>query len=182
MTAPLDDRPACRLHRLRPGDLATAAGECGDLFPDSAWRLAAVGRLLDAPGCFALMARAAETAVGLVLARTVADECEILWLVVVPARRRQGIGHRLLRAALRHAAGLGARTAYLEVSEANHAAVALYDSEGFRPCGRRPSYYREGPDGETHDALILKKVLESADGRRPPTSVHGMKKAESRTS
>jgi [ribosomal protein S18]-alanine N-acetyltransferase len=182
MTTSRNDNPAPALELLGADGVAGVAGRSEDLFADPTWNAAAVARLLAAPGSFALLARAAGRAVGLVLARTAADECEILWIVVAPDWRRRGIGRRLLQAALAQAAVLEAQTAYLEVAEANRAAVALYDAEGFLPCGRRPGYYAGAPDGGLCDALILKKVLDSTAGRRPSTTVNRMKKEETRSS
>ena len=159
MTTSPDLRPACRLQRLRTDDLAAAAAQCPQLFPEAAWPVAAVRQLLETPGCFALLAATSKGAAGLVLARTAADECEILWIVVASACRRRGIGRDLLQAALWQAAGLGARAAFLEVADANHAALCLYAREGFRPCGRRESYYGNPTGGAEGDALILRKSL-----------------------
>ncbi len=214
MTAPRPDkavRPSYRLHELRAdavdlgaANLSTGAGHHGDddLFLDSDWSPAAVAALLEAPGCFALAARAGARARGLVLGRAVARECEILWLAVAPAHRRRGLGRRLLQGALDQAARRGAETVYLEVAVANAAARALYEAAGFQCCGRRPGYYAAGPGigpgtgpgpgpgndagddaaGGSGDALILKMALASAEEREPPRREIGMKKAEAQTS
>lgn len=182
MTIRREAWPACRLQRLDADGLAGASGQAKELFPDSGWTAAAVGELLDAPGCYALLASVEGCAAGLVLARTVADECEVLWIAVVPARRRRGIGRGLLQAALDRAVRNGAQTAYLEVAEVNLAARALYDATGFRPCGRRPDYYQDHPNDQPCDGLILRKVLERTAGRRTPCSANPMKKAEAQRS
>lgn len=103
---PLGDVPACELQRLGAADIEKVAGHCRNLFEDGTWCAAAVERSLDAPECVALLARTAEQAAGLVLARVAADECEILWLVVLTPWRRKGIGRSLLQAVLRTAARL----------------------------------------------------------------------------
>ncbi|MDX1421749.1 MAG: GNAT family N-acetyltransferase [Kiloniellales bacterium] len=214
MTAPRPDkavRPSYRLHELRADavdlgatNLSTGAGHHGDddLFLDSDWSPAAVAALLEAPGCFALAARAGARARGLVLGRAVARECEILWLAVAPAHRRRGLGRRLLQGALDQAARRGAETVCLEVAVANAAARALYEAAGFQCCGRRPGYYAAGTGtgpgpgpgpgpgndagddaaGGSGDALILKMALASAEEREPPRREIGMKKAEAQTS
>ena len=129
------------------------------LFHDTTWTVAALEQVLAAPGYFALLAHTAERAAGLVLARTAADECEILWIVVDPSFRRRGLGRRLLRAALCRAASQGACAAYLEVAETNRAAIALYRAEGFQVCGRRAGYYRDPRGGRSGDALLFEKAL-----------------------
>ena len=56
---------------------------------------------------------------------------------VDPARRRSGIGHRLLQALIEWARQRGARRLRLGVTESNEAAVRFYETHGFVPTGRR---------------------------------------------
>ena len=182
MTPSPGDGAVCELHELRAGEVRVMAQHSRELFLDTTWNAGALEQVLAAPGYFALLAHTAERAAGLVLARAAADECEVLWIVVGPSWRRKGLGRRLLRAALRRAAGLGASTAYLEVALTNCAAIALYRAEGFRACGRRTAYYRNAQDGRIDDALLYKKTLESDEGqgRRRPTERTNTCKSETR--
>jgi len=124
------------------------------VFPvGEAWNTAVFAELLASPAVLALI----EEGGGLVLIRRAADEAEILTLGTEPARRRQGVARRLLSAALEWAATSGATQVFLEVAESNAAARALYAALGFKPCGRRPSYYGDGAD-----ALILRLALQAA--------------------
>ena len=125
---------------------ACAAIHAAAFPPGEAWDAAAFAGLLASPGVVGLI----DPAGGLVLARHVADEAEILALATMPEARRQGIARRLLGAALRQAVAAGATRVFLEVSEANQPARALYAAAGFAACARRPRYY---PDGS--DALVL---------------------------
>ena len=95
---------------------------------------------------------------GFALGRVIADEAELLTLAVVPESRRNGIGRRLLAAFDATATGRGARSAFLEVSADNTAAIALYGSAGYRPSGRRRDYYA-APGGRRIDAMIFTKPL-----------------------
>ncbi|MFP5354788.1 MAG: ribosomal protein S18-alanine N-acetyltransferase [Gemmatimonadota bacterium] len=76
-------------------------------------------------------------------------------IATAPRARRQGMGRRLLRHALASARARGAHVVFLEVRESNHAARALYESEGFTGVGRRARYYAH----PVEDALILRKEL-----------------------
>ena len=126
--------------------------------PDERWGVVALRAMLALEGAFGLMAGAEEPEDhapgrirGFVLARAVAGEAEILTLAVDPAARRRGVGRLLLEAALAEAIGRGASVLFLEVSEANAAARALYARAGAAEVGRRRRYYADGSD-----ALVLR--------------------------
>jgi ribosomal-protein-alanine N-acetyltransferase len=114
-----------------------------------AWTEDALRKLLKTPGSAAFATQG-----GFVLVRTAGDEAEIITLAVAPDVRRRGIASALLRSAAAHALKAGARTMFLEVSESNEAANALYARAGFREAGRRKSYY-----GPSDDALVLRGDL-----------------------
>jgi ribosomal-protein-alanine N-acetyltransferase len=125
---------------------ACAAIHAAAFPPAEAWGGGAFAELLAAPGVHGLI----DEAGGLVLMRQAADEAEILTLATMPEARRRGIGRLMLSAGLDWAAASGATRVFLEVSEANAPARALYEAAGFTACGRRRRYY---PDGS--DALVL---------------------------
>lgn len=85
---------------------------------------------------------------GFVLARQAAGEGEVLTVAVDPASRGCGLGRELMDAVIRHLRGDRAEALFLEVDEANRAALALYTRLGFRQVGRRPGYYRQFGGGE----------------------------------
>jgi ribosomal-protein-alanine N-acetyltransferase len=97
---------------------------------------------------------------GLVLARVVAADCEILTLGVAPPWRRRGVARRLLSAALAESRRAGARAVFLEVAEDNPAAQAFYRAEGFTRVGLRADYYRR-PGAAPVAALVLSCRLEA---------------------
>jgi len=93
--------------------------------------------------------------VGAFSGEVVVDELQIDNLAVAERWRRQGIGRALLKSALSHASGLGARAATLEVRAANASARAFYEKERFTPVGLRRRYYVNPPD----DALLLSREI-----------------------
>lgn len=116
------------------------------------WAEAEFADFCASPSCF-LVPHAA----GFALGRAVADEAELLTIAVLPDARRTGLGKLLITGFLDEAARRGATSAFLEVSEANESALALYRGAGFAMVARRRGYYRDGP---THvDALILKRCV-----------------------
>jgi len=117
------------------------------------WSARELAELLSQPGVVAI----AESD-GFILIRIVLDEAEILTLAVLPAARRQGLGHRLVGEAAVAATQAGAARLFLEVAEDNAPARTLYDRAGFRQIGRRKAYYAQG-DGSRTDAMVMSRNL-----------------------
>lgn len=119
------------------------------------WEPGAIADLLAMPGCLGWIALADDDdPAGMILARTAADEAEVLTIAVLPPFRRKGVGGCLLTAAAGAAVKAGAGALFLEVAGGNDKALALYARHGFHEVGRRPRYY-----GGTTDALILRRDL-----------------------
>jgi ribosomal-protein-alanine N-acetyltransferase len=93
---------------------------------------------------------------GIIVFRTMADEAEILNLVVASGVRRQGIGSRLLEEAIRTSKAERAQKIFLEVRESNEPARSFYVRRRFIEAGRRREYYRE----PVEDALVLFRKIE----------------------
>lgn len=118
--------------------------------PRERWGVDSFSLQLALPGVFGLL----DPRGGVLLARVIADEAEILTLAVEPRARRQGVATALLNQARAEAGRRGARSVVLEVSVGNRAARDLYGRAGFVEIGRRLRYY---PDGS--DAMILRAEL-----------------------
>jgi ribosomal-protein-alanine N-acetyltransferase len=129
---------------------------------DEAWSATDFATLLASPGVFARLAVEGEAPLGFILARTAADEAEILTLAINPAHRRKGGGRALVEAAAEVASAAGAETMFLEVAEDNAPALSLYETCGFRTSGRRAGYYARG--ATRIDALALRRDLNRPSG------------------
>jgi ribosomal-protein-alanine N-acetyltransferase len=123
--------------------------------PEEVWSETVIALHIGLPGGFGLI----DARGGMVLARTIMDEAEILTIGVIPESRRQGLGAELLRAAMNRAAALDARSMFLEVAEHNATARALYTRFGFAEVGRRKRYYANGDD-----ALVMRVALSTPHG------------------
>ena len=66
----------------------------------------------------------------------------------------QGLGRRLMEAAVCSARGLGFERVELGVMEGNERACRLYRSMGFRECGRMPDAFRFR-DGSSQDEILM---------------------------
>ena len=98
-----------------------------------------------------------EQAAGFALSRGAADEEELLLLGVSPEHRRCRIGTKLLERLFSAARVRGATKLFLEMREGNPAEL-LYNRHGFRPIGRRPSYY-SSRSGERIDAITFVRIV-----------------------
>ncbi len=133
--------------------LATLHARCFE----KGWDQTALRPLLATPGVFGhLILDGTETApVGFVLARSLAEACEILTIGVVPELRQSGHGTHLVNSVLTEAKRRGATSVTLEVADDNMAAIALYHRVGFSVVGRRPGYYRR--EKGRVDARIMRR-------------------------
>ena len=120
----------------------------------SPWSADEIGALLARPEVFGI-----GSAGGFILLRVMAGEAEVLTLAVAPSERRQGLGRALLTAGLAAGRDAGAESAFLEVAADNVAAIALYETAGFRQVGRRRGYYSR--PGGAIDAMVLRLDLNS---------------------
>lgn len=126
------------------------------------WGAASIAKTLSLPGAFALLLRdttpAGRISAGFVIIQVVADQADLLTLGVIPGLRRRGYARRLLEGALVRAAGLGAKTVFLEVAEDNPAALELYRWAGFETMGRREGYYRDA-EGRRIAAVTMRRAI-----------------------
>ena len=123
------------------------------------WSAGELAGLVRQNGVILRSAPDAQQPLGFILIQSVLDEAEILTIAVAPSARRQGLGRILLTEAETAAQAGGVRKIFLDVSQNNSAALALYRSEGFVETGCRPAYYSDGSD-----AVLMEKTLPALDG------------------
>ena len=150
-------KPSLEVRALTPARARDCAAIHAASFP-FAWSFGEFERLLAAENVFADGAfdSRGKALFGFALSRQGADEAELLSIAIDPAQRRAGFGGKLMRAHLAQAERRGVRAMFLEVEEANAAAVALYKRLGFAQVGRRENYYRLA-DGGKAAALVLRR-------------------------
>ena len=134
------------LRRMEDADLPTVM-EIDAMCLPRPWSEAIWRGELDSPyGLYLVIEDRGEVS-GHIGVRHVLGELHITTIAVRPEYRRRGHARALICAAL--AAYPKARCVHLEVRPTNAAAVALYESLGFRTTGRRPRYYGD------EDALLM---------------------------
>jgi [ribosomal protein S18]-alanine N-acetyltransferase len=113
--------------------------------------------MLSLPGVWLVMASMDGSDAGFALARSMADEAELLLLATHPQARRRGVAGALLRAVVAEAQARGIVRLHLEVRAGNEA-VQLYRREGFTKVGERRNYYR-GRNDQLFDAQTFSKTF-----------------------
>ena len=86
------------------------------------------------------------------------ERAHLVLLAVRPARRRTGIGRRLLDWLLESARTAGMASIHLELRASNEAARRFYRAMGFCETVLVPGYYRSG-EGRKEGALRMLRVL-----------------------
>ncbi len=93
--------------------------------------------------------------VGFLAGRVRKGSLTIHGVAVDRAVRRHGVGRKLVREAVARARAEGLGALVLQVGVANGAALALYESEGFRIVQRVAGYYAAGVYGGERDAYRM---------------------------
>ncbi len=140
-----------RIVPMAPAHVAQVAALEQQTF-SAPWDAASLRAELENPLSLWLVAVEGDTVAGYIGSQSVLGESDMMNLAVAPDRRRQGIGRALVERLLWELAEDN-HCLTLEVRASNTAAIALYESLGFRQVGRRPKYYQHPPE----DALILRK-------------------------
>jgi ribosomal-protein-alanine N-acetyltransferase len=135
----------------------------GMLFGPDAWSEAQVREELtgERRSAWVVTGEGAEAPVlGYAVTLAAGDVADLQRVAVHPEHQRRGFARLLLDAAVASARADGADRMLLEVSAANTAALALYETAGFEEIDRRRRYYRDGTD-----AVVMRLPLAGAGGR-----------------
>ncbi len=114
---------------LRPIDDILAAHRASGRFDPQLWQLARLNGRPAAPAGCILLSHVRQGAM-----------LEIVYMGVVPACRRRGVGALLLRRALARCREVDARQLMVVVDERNEPAKRLYERFAFRPVTRRDAF------------------------------------------
>lgn len=159
MTSPPNLEPLCRLRRGVPSDLSALVHLEASSFGGDRVSARSFRRWFDDRGALLLVLESKArpqvlNGYALTLLHWRGRVARLYSLAVEPRLRGQGLGMRLLQASMDEARRRDFEELRLEVSEANRAALALYEKADFQRFARRPGYYADGSD-----ALRLRRSL-----------------------
>ena len=120
------------------------------------WSESALADSLDDPCARMLVALYGGAVCGYVCIMLTDDNGYIPRVCVRPAYRRRGVATCLMDAAEAAAKVFGCTAITLEVRESNSAAIALYESLGYRPLGKRPGFYTDPIEA----AVVMSKPID----------------------
>jgi ribosomal-protein-alanine N-acetyltransferase len=106
-----------------------------------------------------------QTPIGYALGWWVIDELQLLAVGTLASARRRGVARALLEHVVRVASAAGGERLLLEVSSDNVAAIALYESAGFRAFNVRKNYYA----ATRRDAIEMERVLRGPSSDPDPS-------------
>jgi ribosomal-protein-alanine acetyltransferase len=134
------------IREARPGDIEELARLEESAFATDRLSRRRLKALAASATAALLLARSGGRLLGyaLVLTRRGSRAARLYSLAVDPQSTGRGVGSRLLAAAESAARTRGATSLRLEVRVDNAAAIRLYEGKGYRPIGRRESYYQDG--------------------------------------
>lgn len=115
------------------------------------WSKNAVRETMERENAFFFVAECAGVICGYAGSYHAADEGYITNVAVAGRMRRRGTGRALVCALMEKAKEMALSFLSLEVRVGNIAAIALYESLGFKNLGRRPRFY----SNPTEDAYIM---------------------------
>lgn len=107
------------------------------------WSESALADSLDDPCARMMVALYGGAVCGYICLMLTDDNGYIPRVCVRPAYRRRGVATALMDAAETAAKVFGCTSITLEVRESNSAAIALYESLGYYPLGKRPGFYTD---------------------------------------
>ena len=96
--------------------------------------------------------------IALILSNFVSNECNLLYIGVVPSSQKKGAGGLLINNLISDCKARGFEKIQLEVRKNNHSAIFLYEKNGFNLEGLRKNYYPDGDHRE--DALLYTYYLD----------------------
>ncbi len=140
---------------MQESDLPDVAAIERRCFSDP-WSLSALAESLEDPCARMMVALYSGVVCGYVCIMLTDENGYIPRVCVLPAYRRRGVATALMDAAEAAARVYGCTDITLEVRESNSAAIALYESLGFQPLGKRPGFYTDPIEA----AIVMSRPVE----------------------
>ncbi len=123
------------------------------------WTASVFEEFLQNPLTFGLKIKKNKSLSGYILWTKIADEAEILTLVVDPSYQRKGIGSALITRLCETLKDKGILRLFLEVAEDNVEGLSFYPKHGFVFLSKRPRYYPREENGYISALNFVKDLI-----------------------
>lgn len=144
------------IRKMKDTDIASVAQMEREIFPDP-WSEKALTDSYRQKQTLLLVAYEDKKLIGYLIMYYALEDGEIARIAVVPEKRRQGVGARLLME-LENLCGVnGITRLLLDVRESNEAAVSFYTGYGFKKDGLRRRFYSD----PVEDGILMSRDLQS---------------------
>jgi len=150
--------PTAELRDIRTCPPQLCAALHLELFGKEAWSARSFEELFNLPSTFGGCLVEKNIFLGLYVAQSVLETCELLTLGVLETFRGQGNGTLLVESFLSVAIKKKARSLFLEVRKDNLFAVSLYLKKGFSIIGERVGYYNR-KENKKANALTMGRFI-----------------------
>lgn len=148
---------------IKDDELSNIAAIHKDSF-EKAWDEGELASTLNSKGIRCLtahiLAKPKYNTLGFLVYRITGDEAEIITIASAPSKRRNGVGRALIDEMIRNCLTERVSYIFLEVDEANKAALSLYLKLGFTKVGERKGYYKNTETKK--DGTPLEKMASTA--------------------
>jgi ribosomal-protein-alanine acetyltransferase len=146
-----------KIYDLKEPDISKLARFFSKL-PPSSWNSKTIVSLLRNQSYEIKVIYEYEEIIALILSNFVSNECNLLYIGVVPSSQKKGAGGLLVNNLISDCKARGFEKIQLEVRKNNHSAIFLYEKNGFDLDGLRKNYYPDGDHRE--DALLYTYYLD----------------------
>lgn len=160
------------LELARPGDASELALMSRDHIETGlgwTYRASKMSALIQDPHVTVLVGREDSRSVAFAVMRFGDERARLVLLAVEPARRRLGLGQRMLQWLVESATAAGMASIHVELRAGNAAAHALYESVGFAETFRVPGYY-QGQEAAARMIRVLRAPGVAAPEWQPPAA------------
>lgn len=142
------------IRKMKAEDIPAVAELEKKIFPDP-WSEKGIEESYHTDQTILLTAHEEGALIGYLIVYCVLEDCEIAKIAVIPEKRRQGIGARILMELEELCRDNGITRILLDVRESNRTAISFYAGLGFVEDGVRKNFYTD----PVEDGILMSRCI-----------------------